>query len=469
MNHNLSSSRNIDLTLKAARSLLSEASQRPWLASLLLHRKQWLIELTQRLSKLSRQTRRLFRRALAVGFSAIAILAATFLWTSPARAGTINVDGSTCTLANAITTANTGANTGGCTGGSGGADTIDLQTDVNLTAALPQITTAITIEGNGHTIQRDDGASNFRILHVSGSGNLTLKKATISKGSSDNGGGIFIESGSATIIDSSISGNSAVGPGGGIRSNTNLTIENSTISGNTSSSWGGGIYTSGNSLTVKNSTISGNSATGNGDGGAIYANMSGGSIAIENSTISGNSSSFPAGGLYIYYGTISIKNSIIAHQTSGWDCNIGPSVIFTSQGYNIESSTSCLFTQSSDQQKVTSENLNLGALADNGGPTFTRALGSGSVAIDKIPTGTNGCTAGTSTDQRGAARANGTNMGGSNCDVGAYEANSTQTPTAVKLRTLAASTRSPAGIIATFATAITAGGMGILGWRRKTK
>ena len=43
----------------------------------------------------------------------------------------------------------------------------------------------------------------------------------------------------------------------------------------------------------------------------------------------------------------------------------------------------------------------LAALADNGGPTQTLALGSGSAAIDKIPTAGAGCPV---TDQRGIAR-----------------------------------------------------------------
>ncbi len=468
------SSKNSDLTLEVARSLLSEATRRPWLASLLLHRTQWLAELAQRLRTLSRQTRRIFRRALATGLSAVAVIAAAFLWTSPAHAGTITVNGTTCTLANAITTANTGANTGGCTGGSSGADTIDLQTDVSLTVELPQITTDITIEGNGHTIQRDGGASNFHVLHVSGSSaNLTLKQATITggatSGSSDaDGGGIFIDQGSATIIDCNIIGNSANAPGGGIRSNNNLTIENSTISGNTSTSWGGGVFASGNSLTVKNSTISGNSATSTGDAGGIYVSQVTLSI-IENSTISGNSDPDNTGGLLIMNTsqTVLVKNSIIASQSSGADCYIYSGATITSQGYNIESSTSCGFTGTGDQENVSSGSLNLGALADNGGDTQTRALGSGSVAIDRIPNGTNGCVAGTSTDQRGAVRAGGTNRGASACDVGAYEYNSNQTPTAVTLRSLAASTRSPIGMITALAAAIVASGAGWFKWQRK--
>jgi hypothetical protein len=136
---------------------------------------------------------------------------------------------------------------------------------------------------------------------------------------------------------------------------------------------------------------------------------------------------------------VTVQNSIIAVQAAGEDCTGAISDIF-SEGYNIESGQNCfsLHPGAGDQQDVASGSLNLGALANNGGPTWTRALAAGSVAIDAIPIGTNGCTAGTSTDQRGAPRANGAGHGGTACDIGAYE-NDSSVPTAITLRTLRAS------------------------------
>ncbi len=69
---------------------------------------------------------------------------------------------SSCSLANAITSSNTDTATGGCTAGSG-VDTISLSGDITLSAALPQITTAVTINGNSHTI---NGASSYRIFDI---------------------------------------------------------------------------------------------------------------------------------------------------------------------------------------------------------------------------------------------------------------------------------------------------------------
>lgn len=66
-----------------------------------------------------------------------------------AQAADITVDESICTLADAITAANTDTATGDCPAGDSGADTIILQADVTLAAALPEISSTITIEGGG--------------------------------------------------------------------------------------------------------------------------------------------------------------------------------------------------------------------------------------------------------------------------------------------------------------------------------
>jgi hypothetical protein len=112
-------------------------------------------------------------------------------------------------------------------------------------------------------------------------------------------------------------------------------------------------------------------------------------------------------------GTVHITNSIIE---GCWYKE--PNV---SHGYNLEPEATCGFTSTGDVQNVDFENL-VGPLQDNGGPTYTRALLPGSLAIDAIPIGVNGCEAGLSTDQRGAPRAGGADQGGNACDIGAYEA-----------------------------------------------
>jgi hypothetical protein len=119
---------------------------------------------------------------------------------------------------------------------------------------------------------------------------------------------------------------------------------------------------------------------------------------------------------------VTIKNSIIADSPSGGNC--ANSGTFTAQGTNFATDGSCTgFTQ------VTSAALNLGPLANNGGPTQTHALGSGSVAIDAVtdctlPDGTTQVT----TDQRGVARPQAC-TDEAKCDVGSYEAECSATPT----------------------------------------
>ena len=111
---------------------------------------------------------------------------------------------------------------------------------------LPPITSELTINGNGSTIQRN-AASEFRIIHVGSSGDLTLNDGTVRGGASGarNGGGIF-NGGTLTVTNSTISANSTSNDsgdrgGGGIFNTGALLITNSIVSGNTATRFGGGI------------------------------------------------------------------------------------------------------------------------------------------------------------------------------------------------------------------------------------
>ncbi len=377
----------------------------------------------------------LSRCTLIVLFLTLFLLPATAV---AEPAGDISVNGS-CTLADAITAANSDTATGGCPAGSG-ADTITLTGNVNLTSALPSITSEITIAGGGHTIA---GNNTFGIFAVTSSGNFTLNHATVSGGQSSHGGAIFNE-GVATVTNSTFSNNSSDSEGGAIYNYSgSMTVNFSTFSGN-SADYGGGINNNEGTVSVSNSTFSGNSAHLNGGG---ITNDSG-TLTVTNNTFSNNSSDSEGGGIADYYGNVSlinstfsansantgaglynepgsnpgnvtVANSIVAGQTSGGDC-YGP---INSDGYNIESGTSCGFSGGGDQQNVNAASLSLQALANNGGPTQTMALGAGSVAIDRIPP----ASCNVSTDQRGVSRPQ-----NSNCDVGAFElegVSSTATPT----------------------------------------
>ena len=256
------------------------------------------------------QLRRL-RRNLGMGLAGAALLLALSDGAVGAPANVITVDGTVCTLANAITAANTDTATGGCAAGSG-ADILNITNDIDLTSALPEISTEMTFEGEGHTIQRT-GGGDFRVLKVTETGNLTLNEATISGGMaagafpSDAGGAIY-NKGTVMVSNSTLSGNSAPSMGGGIRNIGMLTVHNSAISEN-SAYLGGGIFSEG-MLMVQNSTISNN--TGGYESGGIFND---GTLTIQNSTISGNSGRVDSGGIACR-GTTMILNSTISDNST---------------------------------------------------------------------------------------------------------------------------------------------------------
>jgi len=237
----------------------------------------------------------------------------------PAGAGVISVDGTTCTLVEAITAANTDGATGGCPAGSGD-DTLELTAAVyTLTAAdnfafdrfgtgLPVVTSVITVDGDpnrdgvGAVIERSPvaDAPNFRLLAVRG-GNLTLRRVTLRNGAPallppfaavfGDGGAIVSQSGTVTLIDCTVTGNRGRIGGGISHNGGRLTLTRSTVSKNGATSSGGGIHVENSAIVaIANSTISGNSAK---DGGGVsingtYAGMPEGSVTLNNSTITGN-------------------------------------------------------------------------------------------------------------------------------------------------------------------------------------
>jgi hypothetical protein len=322
----------------------------------------------------------------------------------------------------------------------------------NLTIGI-----SLTILGSGATTTIIDGGGLATVVTISGTtAHVTLSGVTIRNGFAKQGGGIY-NSGTLTINRSILSANhTSVSDGstlgGGIYNAAVLTINNSTISGNTATAYGrfeyaygGGIANNRGKLTINRSTISGNSAslgTVNGSGrsyGGGIANLlgtltintstlsgnsarftiftlsygggisSGGTQTISNTTISGNSA-FYAGGIS---GSATIQNSIVAKNAKG-NC----SGTMTSNGYNLSSDNTCSFNNTGDMNNT---DPMLGPLQNNGGPTQTMALPSGSPAIDAGNPA--GCTDGLGhllkTDQRGMPRPDKEDSGG--CDMGAYE------------------------------------------------
>jgi len=217
------------------------------------------------------------------------------------------------------------------------------------------------------------------IAHLARGTTLNLSESTVRGNSAVQGGGIQSGGGqgfgeTVAIRRSTISGNKAPGgQGGGIQNTENLTLENTTVSGNKSRFGGGMIQFSG-------------------------------TLGITDSTIASNEAQQPGGGIFINSGTPTLKNTIVSNNQSDFERNCSRPV--TSEGNNLEKGKTCGFDQPGDKNA----DPRLGDLANNGGPTNTHALLSGSPALDA------GGDPFPPTDQRGVTRPQGIAN-----DIGAYE------------------------------------------------
>jgi hypothetical protein len=244
-----------------------------------------------------------------------------------------------------------------------------------------------------------------------------------------------------TVTNSTVSGNfTSIYGGGGIANGGMLTLINSTVSGNRAIGVGGGILNFGGTLSLTGTTVSDNRAF---DSGGGIVNLDGATLTMTNCTVSGNTADVNGGGIYngqvnpfAEFGTVTMTNCTVSGNAAesgsailrtGGTVTVAGSLIdddcedrITSNGYNIESpGDTCGFDQTGDQSGVTAEELNLGPLTDNSGPTMTHkpgdgGFGEGSVAIDGIPEAD--CEV--DTDQRGEPRPAGAE---SECDVGSVE------------------------------------------------
>ena len=267
---------------------------------------------------------------------ALMLFGVLMMTTEFVRAADIELTDS-CSLADAIKAANTDEAVSGCPAGDG-ADTITLSSDITLEAALPHITSEITIEGSDYTVSGDN---RFRIFAVNGS-NLTVKSLTLTKGKADWGGvlvnvnkgtvsisncelhnseaiegGAVGNDGTLNIFDSVLSANSAV-VGGAIHNvGGTLNITGGSIDHNSSEDYGGAIYNEGGMVNNTNVMFKSNQVVGRAaKGGAIGSRN--GRTTISGVTFANNASELLGGAIYADGQLLIVGSTFEANRSSSY-------------------------------------------------------------------------------------------------------------------------------------------------------
>jgi predicted outer membrane repeat protein len=327
----------------------------------------------------------------------------------------------------------------------GGSVTFSCSGTISVAGGTITIATNTSIDGGSNNVTISGGGS-LQLFVVNPSTTLRLDHLTIANGNCSPscvtsqqgvaaGGGAILNNGTLTVDNCSFLNNDTLGLGGAILNNGTMTAENSTFfnnvaengaaifasydaawttvnkstfNGNGALSQGGAIYVVGN-LTVVNSTFFANGAL---QGGSIYnafnfsQNTGGTAVTVTNSTFAGSLANTGEGGNISNQGpTFILRNTILGGVSSLIPGAQNCQGTFTDGGGNLRwptSDSSCVGSYGNPQ---------LGPLQNNGGPTQTLALLSGSAAIYTAIESL--CPA---TDQRGVIRPQ-----GPQCDIGAFE------------------------------------------------
>ncbi len=277
---------------------------------------------------------------------------------------------------------------------------------------------------------------------------LDMQNTTIA-GNYANGGGGGVAAFDATaskygaslnqITNSTITGNYADNPGAGValkyvRGNDRWTISHSTVSDNQTTDVGGGLSLAFNTgtFTLIDSTISGNQAADVGGGiyAFGYAQKYPDSMQVQNSTIASNTADIVGGiALAANYGPYADQKYPV-HTTIGSTIladNTAPDIDQETNGQGsgfdlsfdlVENVGNAEITELPPGSNIFGADPQLGALANNGGPTKTQLPAITSPVVDK-----GNAPSGLTTDQRGDPRTVDTSPANANdgTDIGAVE------------------------------------------------
>ncbi len=211
---------------------------------------------------------------------------------------------SSCSLRDAIVAANTDAASSGCTAGSAGADSIVFEAGsmIELTqidplgdadSGTPLVNSDVTLQGNGSTLTRANGAPDMRFLEVTGEGRLTIDSLTVTGGE-----------GKIGVIYAYYA--------------NSLIITNSTISDNDGGSdAGGGITSLGTDTYIKDSVV-----TRNTSGLSAGLRVEAANLRLVNTTVSENEATIAKSGVYLAYGNLTMINSRIVENTTAQNAGL---------------------------------------------------------------------------------------------------------------------------------------------------
>ena len=207
------------------------------------------------------------------------------------------------------------------------ADAVAAAEDAALTVPAGK---TVTLDLNGHTIDRHLTAAAANGNVITNNGTLTVtdssaaQTGTITGGNNSGSGGAIVNHGTVTISGGTVSGNTATSNGGGVWTEGTLTLNGGSISDNTAQNSGGAIYINAGTVTISGGTISGNTAAGY-HGGAIYVIGNTTTLNLSGGTITGNTAGMQGGAILKYQdrNTVNIQGSpVITNNTAANGSNI---------------------------------------------------------------------------------------------------------------------------------------------------
>ncbi len=360
----------------------------------------------------------------------------------------------------------------------GNSVTLESLTVMNVTAdGPPVVAMGPSIQVNGSTFTGNSSTTDIGALLAVGDYIEIRNSAFTGNTAAGSGGAVLAAATNDTLVDhSTFTGNSAGSNGGAIyAANGFIQINDSVFTSNTSEANGGAIMVGNDSLSGWRNSFIGNSAHASGgaifgvnyvdsysstfsansavySGGAIYAAAQDTYSFHWNSTFTGNTAGDAGGAIFMPYEFLETYHVTFAHNdadegahvafgegalypyatafvgASGDGCSFdvfseGTGVY--SWGYNFDQDGSCTDFWSEEGDIGDGLDAQLGALANNGGPTPTRLPSASSPLVDAVDLvecqNAMSADSDLELDQRGVSRVDVLTYGDGGCDIGAVE------------------------------------------------